>query len=79
MEFLTADTLAEALAVKERRPECVPVAGGTDVMVELNLDRRRPAALLDLSRITELTQWSVEGDRVRLGAGVSYSRIMAEL
>lgn len=79
MEFIAPTTLADALAVKAQRPHCVPVAGGTDVMVELNLNRRRPAALLDLTRIAELSQWSVEGDRVRIGAGVSYSRIMAEL
>ena len=30
-------------------PEAVPIQGGTDVMVELNFDRRRPEALLDLT------------------------------
>jgi CO/xanthine dehydrogenase FAD-binding subunit len=48
-------------------------------MVELNFDRRRPAALLDLTRVAELADWAVDGDVVRLGAGVSYTRIITEL
>jgi CO/xanthine dehydrogenase FAD-binding subunit len=79
MDFLTPTSWAEALAAKADRPDSVPVAGGTDLMVELNFDRRRPPALLDLSRIGELREWSVAGDTVRLGAGVSYTTIMAEL
>jgi CO/xanthine dehydrogenase FAD-binding subunit len=53
--------------------------GGTDVMVDLNFDRRRPGALLDLGRIAELREWSVEDGRIRLGAGVPYARIIDDL
>ena len=56
MDFLRPETLAEALEIKAERPDAVPIAGGTDVMVELNYDHRRPAALLDLTRIAELGQ-----------------------
>ncbi|MEU4805853.1 FAD binding domain-containing protein [Actinosynnema sp. NPDC023587] len=79
MDFLRPDTLAEALALKADRPSALPLAGGTDVMVELNFDHRRPDALLDLTRIAELREWSVSGGVVRLGAGVPYSRVVAEL
>ncbi|MEV0677700.1 FAD binding domain-containing protein [Actinosynnema sp. NPDC050436] len=79
MDFLRPDTLAEALALKAERPSAVPVAGGTDVMVELNFDHRRPDALLDLTRIAELREWSVSAGVVRLGAGVPYSRVITEL
>src|SRR5213080_4261284 len=34
VEFLRPATLAEALALKAARPGAVPIAGGTDVMVE---------------------------------------------
>ena len=37
-------TWAEALAAKAERPDLLPIAGGTDVMVEINFDRRRPPA-----------------------------------
>ncbi|WP_410670965.1 FAD binding domain-containing protein [Amycolatopsis sp. cmx-4-68] len=79
MDFLRPATLAEALAVKAERPEAVPIAGGTDVMVELNFDHRRPEALLDLTRVGELTEWSTSDGTVRLGAGVPYSRVIAEV
>ena len=65
--------------MKAEHPEAIPIAGGTDVMVELNLDHRRPAAILDLNRVAELTEWGIEGDRVRIGAGVTYTRIIDEL
>lgn len=79
MDFLRPTTLADALAVKAERPDAVPIAGGTDVMVELNFDHRRPAALLDLTGIAELAEWSTSDDTVRLGAGVPYVRVIAEL
>ena len=79
MEFIRAATLDEALAAKAENPDAVPIAGGTDVMVELNFDRRRPGVLLDLTPVDELARWSTVDGRVRLGAGVSYARIIAEL
>jgi CO/xanthine dehydrogenase FAD-binding subunit len=79
VEFLRPVTLAEALALKAGRPDAVPIAGGTDVMVELNFDHRRPDALLDLTRVPELAEWSTSDGTVRLGAGVPYSRVITEL
>ena len=48
-------------------------------MVEINFDVRRPAALLDLNRVSELTTWQRGDGQVRLGAGVTYTRIITEL
>lgn len=79
MDFLRPTTLGQALALKAERPEAVPIAGGTDVMVELNFDHRRPAALIDLTGVAELAEWSISDGVVRLGAGVPYSRVIGEL
>ncbi|MFC0861051.1 FAD binding domain-containing protein [Sphaerimonospora cavernae] len=85
MDFLRARTWAEALELKAERPEATPIQGGTDVMVEINLDRGRPAALLDLNPVGELAGWSREGSRsregewIRVGAGVTYARLIDEL
>jgi len=79
MDFLQPSSWDEALAVRAERPDALPIAGGTDVMVELNFDRRRPAALLDLTRVDELRAWSVDDGVVRLGAGVPYARVISEL
>jgi CO/xanthine dehydrogenase FAD-binding subunit len=72
-------TLDEALELKAAHPEALPIAGGTDVMVELNFDRQRPDALMDVSRLPELQVWRRENGSLFLGAGVTYSRIMREL
>lgn len=79
MEFLQPSTWTEALQMKSAHPEAMPIAGGTDVMVEINLDRHRPASILDLTRVTELNQWGVDGEFLRIGAGVTYTRIIGEL
>ena len=79
MEVLQTDSWAEALELKAAHPDAVPVAGGTDLMVELNFDRIRPRAILDLTRVEELTDWEPENGRLRIGAGVTYARLIDEL
>jgi len=79
VDFLQPASWDDALAAKAARPEAVPIAGGTDVMVELNFDARRPDALLDLTRVPELAGWAVDDGLIRLGAGVSYARLIDEL
>jgi len=72
-------TLDEALEIKARDPEAVPLAGGTDLMVLLNFDRLRPPALLDISRLPELRTCRRENGTFFLGAGQTYSRIISTL
>jgi CO/xanthine dehydrogenase FAD-binding subunit len=79
MEMVRPTTWADALAVKAANPGLLPIAGGTDVMVDMNFDRCRPAGLLDLTRIEELRGWSVHDGTVRLGAGLTYARLVGEL
>jgi CO/xanthine dehydrogenase FAD-binding subunit len=79
MEFLSPSNLADALAAKAAHPDAVPIMGGTDVMVELNFDRHRPDTLLDLTRVPELATWERADGEIRLGAGVTYTRLIEEL
>jgi CO/xanthine dehydrogenase FAD-binding subunit len=79
MEFLQPASWQEALAMKAAHPYAVPIAGGTDVMVEVNLDHKRPAAILDLTRSRELTEWGTDDGLLRIGAGVTYTRLIDEL
>src|SRR4051795_2270885 len=79
MDILQPDTWTEALEAKAAHPEAVPIAGGTDLLVELNFDRARPPAILDLSRVPELTEWGSDDGRLRVGAGVTYTRLITEL
>ena len=79
MEILQPDTWREALEARRAHPEAKPVRGGTDVMVELNFDHIRPAAMLDLSRVPELGEWGTEDGWLRVGAGVPYTQLIADL
>jgi CO/xanthine dehydrogenase FAD-binding subunit len=49
------------------------------MMVELNFAHDRPEAVMDLTRVPELHEWGWENGRLRVGAGVTYARIIAEL
>jgi CO/xanthine dehydrogenase FAD-binding subunit len=79
MEVLLPHSLNEALAIKAERPEAVPLAGGTDLMVDINFGRRRPTAILDLTRVGELAVLRQENSDVFLGAGVTYATIVREM
>ncbi len=79
MEVLRPSSLREALQMRAAHPEALPIAGGTDVMVELNFGRRRPETILDVSRLPELQVIRREGGTIFLGAGVPYTWIMREL
>jgi CO/xanthine dehydrogenase FAD-binding subunit len=51
--------------------EVTPLAGGTDLMVEVNFGRAAPELVMGLRRLEELKEW--EGHRI--GSGVSWRRI----
>ncbi len=79
MELLQPETWEEALEAKAANPGAMPLWGGTDVMVEMNFARARPEAILDLTRVRELTEHGPDDGVLRVGAGVTYTRAIAEL
>jgi CO/xanthine dehydrogenase FAD-binding subunit len=78
MDVVTPRSLAEALQLKAAQPGAVPIQGGTDLLVELNFDRRRPDLIVNLAELEELKGWSRENGRLRLGSGLTYAEAMAE-
>lgn len=76
MDVVSPASLEEALRVKADHPDAVPIQGGTDVMVELNFDRRRPGVLLNLNEVPELRGWSQEDGVLRLGSGLTYTEVL---
>ncbi|MDQ2838590.1 MAG: FAD binding domain-containing protein [Actinomycetota bacterium] len=75
MDVLQPTDWDEALRLRAARPDAVPIAGGTDVMVAMKLAGFRPAALLDLSRISGLAGCRQSSTAVELGAATSYTSI----
>ena len=83
MSVLVPTSLADAVAALASRPGAVLLAGGTDLMVEVNEGHRTlpdPAdgpSVISLTRVPELSSWSVDQDarQLTLGAGVCWSDI----
>jgi CO/xanthine dehydrogenase FAD-binding subunit len=73
MAVLVPRSLEEALGALAAWPDAELVAGGTDLMVEVNFGRRRPGSVVALRGVGELRRWWREGDEVVLGAGLTWS------
>jgi len=71
--------LAEALALRVAHPEALLWAGGTDLGLLVSEHRQKPPAILSLSGVTELQALTVEPDRLVVGAGVTYGRLLPAL
>ncbi len=83
MTVLVPDRLDDALAALDSDPALTVLAGGTDLMVELNYGRRRPLDVLSLRRLAGLRDWHVErtaagADGVVLGAAVTYTTLLGD-
>jgi CO/xanthine dehydrogenase FAD-binding subunit len=76
MEVMTPRSLDEALQMKAAHPAARPIAGGTDVLVDLNFDRARPEHVLNLNEVAELRGWSGDNGAVRLGSGLTFTEAM---
>lgn len=68
-------TIAEATALLADHPDATILNGGTDLMVEVNFNHRRPESVLLLRNVPELSQWSIDSAActITIGAGVPYS------
>ena len=58
--MLISTTLAEALSALAAEPTSMVLAGGTDVMVEVNGGHRRPENVIAVGRIPELRTWAYD-------------------
>jgi CO/xanthine dehydrogenase FAD-binding subunit len=83
MPVLVARSLDAALAALGDHPDALVLAGGTDVMVEINEQHRHVPSDLEvvaINRVPELRSWTYDrpGGVLRLGAGVTYGEVESE-
>ncbi len=81
MPVLVPTSLSEATDALAAHPDATLLAGGTDLMVEINDGHRRPAnTVVSLSAVGELRSWRIDADAgtVTIGAGVTYTDLLAE-
>lgn len=79
MTFLQPTSLADALGLRAEYPDALVVAGGTDVLVDVNFERIHPETVLDIGRVPELRGWRHDNGRVRLGAALTYRELVHDL
>jgi CO/xanthine dehydrogenase FAD-binding subunit len=69
VEIVRPSSLEEALSARSAMPDADLLAGGTDLMVEVNFGHRRPQQVISLRRINELRT----DDARRIGAGTTWT------
>ena len=67
----------DVLDCLSNRTDSTILAGGTDLLVEINFGRIRPAHIVAIDRVDELKDLSRNG-HVRMGALVTYTRMLEE-
>ena len=80
--ILIPRSIADACATLATNPDATVLAGGTDLMVEINAGHRRPTAVVSLGALDELASWQELGRDVPpptlvLGAGLTYTALMS--
>ena len=73
MPVLRPTSVDQLLDILANDPSASLLAGGTDLMVEVNLHGRRPATVVSVRSLEELTEWSHRSGRVTIGAGLPYA------
>ncbi len=74
MTVLLPKSLNEATAMLADNSEATLLTGGTDLMVEVNFNHRKPDSVIALRHVAELQAWSVNRNEgtVFIGASVPY-------
>jgi xanthine dehydrogenase small subunit len=77
--FVRPGDLGEALQLLADHPEAVPVAGSTDVGVEVNLRGRRDELVMAIDALPELRELETGDTELRLGAALPLSDLERRL
>jgi CO/xanthine dehydrogenase FAD-binding subunit len=77
MSVLIPHSIAEASQMLAENPDSTMLNGGTDLMVEVNFNHRRPTSVLLLRNIPQLREWSKNesSNTITIGAGLPYSHM----
>ena len=77
MSVLVPRTLQDALQATAANPSAQLIQGGTDLMVEINFNHRKPTDVIALRRVDELKSVNIDikNSQVTIGAGLPYQQI----
>ena len=72
-------SLDEALRILAEEPEVLPLAGGTDWGVEVNIKGQRARNLMAIDRLAELRQLDFTASHIEIGAACTLSELERDL
>ena len=76
--YYTPTSVEDALnLLAEHGPEARVIAGGTDLIIELQREERNAPVLIDVTRIGGLNRVSLDGGRIHVGPTVTHNRAVA--
>ncbi len=77
MTVVVPQTLREALVFSSANPSAQIIQGGTDLMVEINFNHRKPTDVIALRRVDEIRGYtfSSDGSKVVIGSGMPYQKM----
>ncbi len=76
-DYLAPTSLREALEILQENPETSPLAGGTDLLVQIKERHRPVAAVMSLKRVQEAHQY-VNNGVLAIGSAVTVGRIASD-
>jgi CO/xanthine dehydrogenase FAD-binding subunit len=76
MPIFSPISLREAVDIYAEHDSASLIAGGTDFMVEVNFNHRKPSTVINLARIESLRTWSVDESKavIRIGSTVPFAQ-----
>jgi xanthine dehydrogenase small subunit len=74
--YIMPTSLDELASILAGEPDHVIMGGGTDLMVQMNIQRRKIHVLVDLALIPGLDQITITPKGVSIGANVTYSGLL---
>ena len=75
-EFIRPRDVPEALEALTRKGRIVPLAGGTNMMVNMKRVPLEADLVVDLTSLEALEPITTDHDTIRLGAGVTFARLL---
>ena len=77
MTVINATSVLEVVNALRDYPDARLIQGGTDMMVEVNLNRARVNDIISLRRVAELRRWHLDPETalLRIGAGVPFAEM----
>lgn len=71
-----AKSVEDALELLSHYDNCKIIAGGTDIIIQMNEKKVQPKVLIDISKVEELKKIEEDGDFIKIGSAVTYTHII---